>query len=142
MWTAVDAACRRVAPGGKLFIAIYNDLGSRTRRWHAIKRTYNRLPPVLQPAFTALVMAPSELKAMARCTLTGQPGNYLRAWTEYNDRGMNHWRDVVDWVGGYPYEVATPEEVFEFCRERGFRLFKLRCGGVGLGCNEFVFERT
>jgi 2-polyprenyl-6-hydroxyphenyl methylase/3-demethylubiquinone-9 3-methyltransferase len=55
---------------------------------------------------------------------------------------MNHWRDVVDWVGGYPYEVATPEEVFEFCRERGFRLFKLRCGGVGLGCNEFVFERT
>jgi hypothetical protein len=63
-------------------------------------------------------------------------------WSEYHERAMNRWRDIVDWIGGYPYEVATPEAVFEFCRERGFALFELRCGGVGLGCNEFVFERT
>ncbi len=55
---------------------------------------------------------------------------------------MNRWRDAVDWVGGYPYEVATPEEVFDFCRTRGFGLTAMKCGGVGLGCNEFVFERT
>jgi 2-polyprenyl-3-methyl-5-hydroxy-6-metoxy-1,4-benzoquinol methylase len=142
MWTAIDAACRRVAPGGKLFIAIYNDLGSRTKRWLAIKQTFNRVPIVLQPLYTALVMAPSEMKSAARAVITGHPGNVMRPWFEYNERGMNRWRDMVDWVGGYPYEVATPEAVFEFCRERGFALFKLRCGGVGLGCNEFVFERT
>ena len=55
---------------------------------------------------------------------------------------MNRWRDAVDWVGGYPYEVATPEAVFDFCCARGFRLKSLKCGGVGLGCNEFVFDRT
>jgi len=55
---------------------------------------------------------------------------------------MHPWRDVVDWVGGYPFEVAKPEEIFEFCRERGFELLKLRTCGGGLACNEFVFRRT
>ena len=142
MWDAVDAACRRVGPGGKLFIALYNDLGSSTARWHTIKRIYNKLPVPIRPVFTCLVMAPEEMKAFARASLTGRPGSYFRLWGAYNDRGMNRWRDMVDWVGGYPYEVAAPEHVFEFCRERGFSLLNLKCGGVGLGCNEFVFERA
>lgn len=142
MWDGIDAACRRVAPPGKLFIAIYNDLGSRTRRWRAIKKTYNRLPSFVRPIFTGLVLAPGEMKAIARAAVTARPASYLRLWTAYNARGMSRWRDMVDWVGGYPYEVATPESIFEFCRARGFALINLRCGGVGLGCNEFVFERV
>jgi 2-polyprenyl-6-hydroxyphenyl methylase/3-demethylubiquinone-9 3-methyltransferase len=55
---------------------------------------------------------------------------------------MSRWHDIVDWVGGYPYEVATPEEMLEFYKLRGFALTKLKCGGVGLGCNEFVFVKT
>jgi 2-polyprenyl-3-methyl-5-hydroxy-6-metoxy-1,4-benzoquinol methylase len=141
MWEAIDNATRLVAPGGKLFIAIYNDLGSRTRRWHAIKRLYNRLPRFAQPVLTAVAMAPDEIKAIGRAVLKGRPGDYVREWTTYNDRGMNRWRDMVDWVGGYPYEVATPEAIFDFCRERGFSLTALKCGGVGLGCNEFVFVK-
>jgi 2-polyprenyl-6-hydroxyphenyl methylase/3-demethylubiquinone-9 3-methyltransferase len=54
---------------------------------------------------------------------------------------MSRWHDIVDWVGGYPYEVAAPEEIFEFYKARGFALAKIKCKGVGLGCNEFVFER-
>ena len=54
---------------------------------------------------------------------------------------MNKWHDIVDWVGGYPYEFATPDQVFDFYRARGFTLTKMKCGVVGLGCNEFVFER-
>ena len=142
MWAATDAACRRVAPDGKLFIALYNDLGTRTARWRAIKKAYNSLPGPVRPLFTGLVMAPEELKTLARAIVSGRPASYLRLWSAYNDRGMNRWRDMVDWVGGYPYEVATPEAVFEFCRERGFALSGLKCGGVGLGCNEFVFQRT
>src|SRR4029453_1697206 len=56
MWEAIDAACRLVGPGGKLFIALYNDLGSRSTRWRAIKRTYHKLPLLARPAFTALTM--------------------------------------------------------------------------------------
>jgi 2-polyprenyl-6-hydroxyphenyl methylase/3-demethylubiquinone-9 3-methyltransferase len=141
MWEGVDAACQAVATGGQLFIALYNDLGTRSRRWRVIKHTYNRIPAPLRPLFTAVAIAPQEVKNVARALATGRPGSYLQSWTAYGKRGMNRWRDAVDWVGGYPYEVATPEAVFDFCRARGFELTALRCGGVGLGCNEFVFER-
>ena len=99
-------------------------------------------PRPLRPLLTAATIAPEEGKALARLTISGRPLEYLKLWTRHGDRGMNRWRDAVDWVGGYPYEVATPEAVFDFCRERGFTLRSLKCGGVGLGCNEFVFERT
>ena len=142
MWDAAAAACRAVGPGGLLFIALYNDVGTKSQRWRRIKQLYNRLPRLLRPLLTAATIAPEEAKALARLTLSGRPLDYLKLWTRHGDRGMNRWRDAVDWVGGYPYEVATPEAVFDFCRERGFTLRSLKCGGAGLGCNEFVFERT
>jgi 2-polyprenyl-6-hydroxyphenyl methylase/3-demethylubiquinone-9 3-methyltransferase len=141
LWEALANACDAVAPRGKLFIAIYNNAGSPCARWRAIKRLYNKLPRRLRTPFTAVVIAPNELKAAAHAAVTGRAAGYLRSWIGANDRGMSRWRDIVDWVGGYPYEVAYPEEIFEFCRARGFQLVALKCGGVGLGCNEFVFQR-
>lgn len=49
--------------------------------------------------------------------------------------------DISDWLGGYPYEYASVDEVFGFLRERGFALRNLRCPG-GLRCNEFLFQRV
>jgi len=141
MYEALENAILPLAPGGKLFIAIYNDLGSRTARWRAIKRTYNRLPSALQPGFAALAGAPNEAKAFVSACVRGRPAEYLGSWSAVGDRGMSRWRDIVDWVGGYPYEAASPEQIFEFYQARGLRLVTLRCGGVGLGCNEFVFVR-
>jgi hypothetical protein len=54
---------------------------------------------------------------------------------------MSRWYDIVDWVGGYPYEYARPDAVFAFFRDRGFTLDKLKIGG-GLGCSEYVFSRA
>lgn len=142
MWKALDNAQLPVVAGGKLFVAIYNDMGSRSARWLWIKRTYNDLPRFLKSPFALAAIAPQEAKAMLRSLLTLKPGEYVRSWTRYDEnRGMNRWRDIIDWVGGYPYEVARPEEIFDFYRARGFRLTKMKCGGVGLGCNEFVFSR-
>ncbi len=142
LWDGMAAACSAVAPQGRLFVAIYNDLGSASERWRWIKRTYNRLPAALRPLWTVAAIAPGEFKALARACATLRPSDYVRSWTGYNERGMNRWRDIVDWVGGYPYEVATPEQVFDFCQARGFTLLSMHCGGVGLGCNEFVFVRS
>ena len=143
MWQALENVQRLVAQGGKLFIAIYNDTGSQSNRWKWIKKTYNRLPSPLKAPFTALVMSPAEVKSMARSLLTLRVGTYIRSWTEYDKkRGMNRWRDMVDWVGGYPYEVATPDEIFDFYQAKGFVLTRLVCGRVGLGCNEFVFQKA
>jgi 2-polyprenyl-3-methyl-5-hydroxy-6-metoxy-1,4-benzoquinol methylase len=140
MWRALENARLPVGPGGRLFIAIYNDTGTQAARWKWIKKTYNRLPRPLRPPFAALVIAPDEIKPALSALVRLRPGEYIRRWTAYDkNRGMSRWRDIIDWVGGYPYEVATPDEIFEFYRARGFTLTKLKCGGVGLGCNEFIF---
>jgi 2-polyprenyl-6-hydroxyphenyl methylase/3-demethylubiquinone-9 3-methyltransferase len=52
---------------------------------------------------------------------------------------MHSWYDLVDWIGGWPFEVARPEEVFRFMRDRGFTLREMTTSG-GHGCNEFVFR--
>jgi len=55
---------------------------------------------------------------------------------------MSAFHDWKDWLGGYPFEVAKPGQIFEFYRTRGFMLVKLTtCAGT-MGCNEFVFKRT
>jgi len=54
---------------------------------------------------------------------------------------MSLLHDWKDWLGGYPFEVAKPEEIFEFCHSRGLLLEKLTTCGGRLGCNEFVFSR-
>ncbi|MBV9925930.1 MAG: class I SAM-dependent methyltransferase [Acidobacteria bacterium] len=142
MWEALENARLPVAPGGRLFIAIYNHTGTQVGRWQKIKKTYNSLPRILRPPFAALAIAPDELKSALRALVTLRPGAYVRSWTRYGggNRGMSRWRDIVDWVGGYPYEAARPDEIFEFYRARGFRLTKMKMSG-GLGCNDYVFVR-
>ena len=142
MWQALENVQRLVAPGGSLFIALYNDTGSQSSRWKWIKKTYNQLPAVLRVPYTLIVIAPDELKSLGRSLVTLNLASYFKTWSQYDRRrGMNRWRDIVDWVGGYPYEVSTPDEVFDFFAARGFTLTKMNCGRVGLGCNQFVFRR-
>jgi 2-polyprenyl-3-methyl-5-hydroxy-6-metoxy-1,4-benzoquinol methylase len=143
MWEALENVHPLVAHQGKLFIALYNDTGSQSARWHWIKRTYNSMPDFLKSPFALVVTGPEELKALLRSLVTLRPGQYVKSWTHYDERrGMNRWRDIIDWVGGYPYEVSTPDEIFEFFKARGYTLTKMNCGNVGLGCNQFVFVRN
>lgn len=143
MWRALENAVIPTTDGGKLFIAIYNDTGSQAKRWHWIKKMYCRLPLVLKTPFAIAVILPDEGKSLLKSLITLRPWNYIRSWTQYkNGRGMNRWYDIIDWVGGFPYEVATVDEIFEFYKVRGFSLTKVKSGGVGLGCNEFVFEKN
>jgi 2-polyprenyl-6-hydroxyphenyl methylase/3-demethylubiquinone-9 3-methyltransferase len=145
MWQAVDNVAKLVAPGGLFFISIYNDQGPTSRRWLMVKRLYNRLPPVLRTVYGVTVMALRDVRFLVGDVLKLQPMNYVRRWTEYaesSQRGMSRLHDWLDWVGGYPFEVAKPEDVFRFCAERGFELVELRTCGGGLGCNEFVFRLT
>ena len=142
MWNALELAHQAVAPDGWLFIAIYNDMGAQTSRWRVLKKTYVRLPAMLRPAFAALVSLPQEIRLAGSALLRGKPSDYIRGWTGYRaNRGMSKWRDIVDWVGGYPYEAAKPDAIFQFFKDRGYSLEAMRCLG-GLGCNEFLFKKV
>jgi len=141
LWDAMGLACAAVRPSGRLFISIYNDQGYKSRMWLGVKRRYNRTPERLRPLYVALAMAPREL-AFFVLGLRGRPLSYYRVWRNYaENRGMSRWHDLVDWTGGLPFEVAHPDEVFDFCRQRGFTLERLTTTGGGLGCNQFVFRR-
>jgi 2-polyprenyl-6-hydroxyphenyl methylase/3-demethylubiquinone-9 3-methyltransferase len=142
MWTAIDNASRRVKPGGRLFIAIYNDQGAASIWWTRVKRTYNRLPAALKRPYLFLFGAALEAGAVGTALLRMQPRRLIDRWTRYeNVRGMSRWHDIVDWVGGYPFEVATPEAIIDFCLARHFVLRRLKTCGGKMGCNEFVFTR-
>jgi 2-polyprenyl-3-methyl-5-hydroxy-6-metoxy-1,4-benzoquinol methylase len=143
MFRALENAALPVCVGGKLCLAIYNDQGLRSRVWRTIKRTYNRLPYQLRTPYMVAVMAPRELRSAAAAIVRLHPVRYVRSWTDYkHQRGMSRWYDLVDWVGGYPFEVAKPEVVFSFYAERGFSLVRLETCGGGLGCNQFVLVNS
>jgi 2-polyprenyl-6-hydroxyphenyl methylase/3-demethylubiquinone-9 3-methyltransferase len=140
MWEALDITCEAVASNGRLFVSIYNDQGRRSDTWRAVKHMYSAVPRHLRPVYVAGVIAPFELRAFVKCALLRQ--NYFARWRHSGARGMTKWRDMVDWVGGYPFEVAKPEEVFDFCSARGFVLERLSTVGGSPGCNQFLFRRT
>ena len=110
--------------------------------WTWVKRAYNQLPGSLR----WLVLGPALIYLWGPRTiydlLRGKPFHTWRHYAEHGVRGMSAWRDVVDWVGGYPFEVAKPEEIFDFFHSRGFNLMRLKTCGGALGCNEFVFQKN
>jgi len=57
------------------------------------------------------------------------------------ERGMDFWYDVVDWIGGYPYEYSIPQKVHLALEADGFKLQRFFPATVPTGCNEFVFEK-
>lgn len=144
MWKALDNLFPLVADKGSVVVALYNDQGLWSKVWKSIKVIYNRLPRYLKTVFVVAVMAPRELKIVAIPLLKGKVGFVVQRWagdTEESSRGMSLWRDMIDWVGGYPFEVAKPEEVFYLFKKRGYSLVELRTCAGELGCNEYVFEK-
>jgi 2-polyprenyl-6-hydroxyphenyl methylase/3-demethylubiquinone-9 3-methyltransferase len=141
MWTAIENACRAAAADGQLFVAIYNDQGPWSVFWTRVKQTYNRLPRALRAPYVLAFATALEIGALGTALLRLDPRRFVNRWTRYQSvRGMSRWYDIVDWIGGYPFEVAKPEQILEHCRARGFELTRLRTCGGRMGCNEFLFQ--
>lgn len=139
MWKALDNVSQLVKPDGKLFIAIYNRQSTMSNVWLKIKKLYNTLPfsfrwIVIIPTFIRL-WGPTFIKDFIKL----KP---FHTWLSYEkNRGMHPWYDFIDWIGGYPFEVAKPEEIFDFYKQKGFSLEYLVTMWDGIGCNEFVFRK-
>jgi SAM-dependent methyltransferase len=141
MWRALELATVPVAPEGLLCISIYNRLSPlRHRLISRLKETYVRGPAPVRWALVAGYATYAGFLETLATMLRGE--NPLRGFRDYaaSSRGMSWWTDAVDWMGGFPYEAATPSEVFEFFQTRGFVLMRLTTQR-GHGCNEFVFVR-
>ncbi|MCA9055143.1 MAG: class I SAM-dependent methyltransferase [Planctomycetaceae bacterium] len=153
LWTAVERVAGRVSPAGVFFLAVYNDQGRTTDQWMCVKRMYQALPQFLRPLLVAAcgmailthrlwqLFVTIVLRLLA-CQNPLKPARELaRSARRVNPRGMHRWYDLVDWVGGWPFEVARPDEVFSFLSQRGFELVRMQTVGGKMGCNEYVFAR-
>jgi 2-polyprenyl-6-hydroxyphenyl methylase/3-demethylubiquinone-9 3-methyltransferase len=135
MWDALGNALLPLGGGGRLFIAIYNDQGVVSRFWWRVKKMYCS-GPVGRAAVKTVFFPYFASRAAAKSLLMGQ-NEFVRYKRQ---RGMSITHDWVDWLGGFPFEVAKPEEIFDFYRKRGLVLQKVRTTNT-LGNNEFVFSK-
>jgi 2-polyprenyl-3-methyl-5-hydroxy-6-metoxy-1,4-benzoquinol methylase len=138
MWEALENTVSAVNENGICFISIYNDQGVRSRRWKKIKQFYcsgffGRF--IVKAVYLPYFLFRVELNEFVK----GR--NPFTVFARYKvNRGMSLFHDWIDWLGGYPFEVAKPEEIFEYFKKKGFILTKLKTT-LGLGCNEFVFRK-
>ena len=131
MWRAIRNAAARVDHGGCFVIAIYNKHFT-SPFWWWIKWLYNHLPRLGQKC---LVGAMIPVILLAKWLVTFR--NPFRS-----RRGMAFLVDAVDWVGGFPYEYATPDRIVSFVEPLGFELQHTTRGATPIACNEFVFRRS
>jgi 2-polyprenyl-6-hydroxyphenyl methylase/3-demethylubiquinone-9 3-methyltransferase len=139
MWRAIETAAKLVKPGGQFAFAIYSTT-TLDPVWKVEKRIYSKGSRALQwamrQAFTAALFSAQILRGRNPVSLV----------TRARARGMNFSHDVHDWLGGYPYESATADELHDrvcslgFSEERSFRI-PPSSGIFGSGCHEFVFKR-
>jgi 2-polyprenyl-3-methyl-5-hydroxy-6-metoxy-1,4-benzoquinol methylase len=140
MWRALENVMVPVRPSGTLFISIYNDQGRKSVLWRSVKAFYNRSPLGRRIVLGSFVPYWLVRGAGADLIRYGDPTHRHRAYKR--GRGMSVWHDWIDWLGGYPFEVAKPEQILAFYRARGFTLERMHTVGGGVGCNEFVFTRS
>lgn len=141
LWGAADRAARLVAPGGLLYISVYNDQGLESRVWRRVKRRYNKSGALARRLLVYGSAAYIHRRRPLMSVVAAVRGGAPALARPPRARGMSAKHDLVDWVGGYPFEVAKPEQVFDFMRQRGFELRYLKTCAGGLGCNEYVLRR-
>ena len=118
MWRALRLVGDRVKPGGLWWLALYAK-GPRYEQHLALKRRYNRASALGRRLLTGRAIA----KEMCWRALHGR--NPL-SWNKPRARGMDRYHDIIDWLGGLPYEVVAVEEVLGFAEERGFTVVNLK----------------
>lgn len=141
LWRALDNARLPLDSGGILFIAIYNDQGGASNRWRRVKRLYQKSPAPVRLALVAGIGALFGART-SLIRLVRRQNPFPRGDGKRVGRGMSTWYDLIDWVGGYPFEVAKPEGIIDFFHARGLTLLRLKTVAGGLGCNEYVFVNT
>jgi 2-polyprenyl-3-methyl-5-hydroxy-6-metoxy-1,4-benzoquinol methylase len=139
---AIENAARLVAPGGLFVLALY----SKTPMcgfWTKEKKLYTNTSPFIQ----AFMRGVYKIAYMAGLLATRRnPASYIKNYTTH--RGMDWSHDVHDWLGGYPYESVTPDEVQNILSKVGFvpvRSFTKTArayGFFGTHCDEFVARKA
>jgi len=130
MKQAIINAASLVKPEGYLILAIYNTHWT-SPVWRVIKWSFNKAPRWLQKTMIGIFYP---VIWLAKLIVT-------RKNPQTQERGMDFFYDIIDWLGGYPYEYATVKEINTFLEELKFRNIRTFPAEVPTGCNQFVFRK-
>jgi len=137
MWSAIRNASKLVKPNGLFYIAIYNKREKSlfsSKFWLFEKRLYNKVPAGIKRLLEGGYMT----ALITYYIITFR--NPVKKIKGYKPRGMSWYIDIKDWLGGYPYEFASPDEITNFCKdELGLKLIKIE-PTARFGNNEFLFK--
>lgn len=139
MLQAMEMTSNLVNKNGYLFISIYNEQAIQSKLWKFIKRFYNKTNIIMKFILILLSFIYLWLPKLIIDILKLKPFSSWNNYAKLSYRGMSPLTDLIDWVGGYPFEVAKPELIIDFYLKKGFVLKKLKTVGGKLGCNEFLF---
>ncbi len=139
MWEAMENVMLPLAEGGRLFLAIYNT-NNRTPIHLRIKRLYVFSPRPVRAILAGAYFTGRVFRFLGKDILAGK-NPLARYGSSYSPRGMDWWTDSFDWLGGYPFETALPEEVFAFFHSHGLILEKLKTANGRSINNEFIFKK-
>lgn len=137
---AIAAAARQVKTGGLFAFALYRRTPA-CRFWMFEKRLYAGSGPRLRRHLE------TAYRMLFRLVFAVRGESYRDYVAGYvSTRGMSFGTDLVDWLGGYPYQSITPHEVAGLMAQLGFhevRKFvkKPGIGVLGTGCDEYVYRR-
>lgn len=138
MYRSLQYLADMTGPGGLLYIAIYNKVPGRRGSifWYKIKQFYTDVPRLGKRLMEWIYVSYSVLLLLAHLQ---NPFKIMRDFKK--KRGMSWKTDLIDWLGGYPYEYASAEEIFRFYRDRDFTLVNLKTTNY-IGCNQFLFRKN
>ncbi len=141
MWVGIENSISRVAENGLLYIAIYNDQGWKSHVWWLVKYIYNRLPRPFNFAYGYSIGFLAKFLVLLKYTFLLKPMTIVNQWINYKkQRGMSVIHDMIDWVGGYPFEFAKYDVLEAYLKSRGF-IVKNSTKASSLGCHQIVFNK-
>lgn len=141
MYKAFENIVNLLKPDGVLYLATYNDNNNRftegtSEFWHEIKYIYNKSGILKKKIILYLYMS----YFILGLTLAWKnPIKYIKNYRSI--RGMSWYHDILDWIGGYPYEYASTTKVISFFQKIGFSCKKY-ITARSIGCNEFLFSSS
>ncbi|MEE9377067.1 MAG: methyltransferase domain-containing protein [Candidatus Lokiarchaeia archaeon] len=140
MWEAIKNAASLVNDNGIFFLAIYNKTRS-SRFWLKVKKIYNLSPKIGKKLMNFLLF--SVMYFILPLLSLKNPLIKLKNYKK--NRGMDPMTDVRDWLGGYPFEVATFKEIVTFLNriDQNFKLIKYNKVNPNVNANnELVFKNV
>lgn len=142
MWKAFENVSFLIKSEGIFYLAIYNNnrgknallIGS-SNFWLKIKKMYNGSSNFEKKLIEIIYYI---YFIIGHFIVLRNPFKYIR---NYGERGMSFHHDVVDWLGGYPYEFVSPDKIINYFGKENILCKKLIFQN-GLGCNEYLFIKN